>query len=33
MIASIIHFQILGAIGYFVLMVVCWVILLGVAEG
>ena len=25
-IASIIHFQILGAVGYFVLMIICWFI-------
>ena len=33
MIASIIHFQILGAIGFFVLMSICWVILVAIGDG
>ncbi len=32
MIASIFHFQILGAIGFFVLMTICWVILVAIAD-
>ena len=33
MIASIIHFQILAAIGFFVLMGICWGILGAVSDG
>jgi hypothetical protein len=33
MIASIIHFQILWAIGFFILMTLCWGILELVAQG
>lgn len=32
MIASIIHFQILGALGFFVLMVICWFIFQSLLE-
>jgi hypothetical protein len=32
MCASVIHFQILGAVGFFILMFVCWSMALGVAE-
>ncbi len=32
MIASVIHFQILGAIGYFVLMIICWGVAGAIAE-
>ena len=32
MIASVIHFQILGAIGFFVLMIICWGIASAIAE-
>lgn len=33
MIASIIHFQILGALGFFVLMAFCFGILWGISDG
>lgn len=33
MIASIIHFQILGALGFFVLMGICWGILGAISDG
>ncbi|GBE06008.1 hypothetical protein BMS3Abin10_01650 [bacterium BMS3Abin10] len=33
MLASIIHFQILGALGFFVLMIVCWFIFQALLEG
>ena len=33
LLASIIHFQILGAIGFFFLMLVCWGVTGAVAEG
>lgn len=32
MVASVIHFQILAAVGFFVLMVVCWGLLSAVAD-
>ncbi len=32
MIASIIHFQILGALGFFVLMLICWGIAGAIAD-
>jgi hypothetical protein len=33
LLASIIHFQILGAIGFFFLMLVCWGVTGAIAEG
>ena len=33
MIASIIHFQILGALGFFFLMIICWGIAAAIGEG
>lgn len=33
LLASIIHFQILGALGFFFLMLVCWGITGAIAEG
>ncbi len=33
MVASVIHFQILGAVGFFFLMCICWAFCAGVAEG
>jgi len=33
MAASIIHFQILGAVGFFFLMWICWAFCVGVATG
>jgi hypothetical protein len=31
--ASIFHFQILGAIGFFFLAIICWIITVVIAEG
>ena len=33
MAASVIHFQILGAVGFFFLMCICWAICASVASG
>ena len=33
LLASIIHFQILGALGFFFLMLICWGITSAIAEG
>jgi hypothetical protein len=33
LLASIIHFQILGALGFFFLMLICWVITGVIADG
>ncbi len=33
MLASIIHFQILGALGFFVLMFICWGIFSAIGDG
>ena len=33
LLASIIHFQILGALGFFFLMLICWGITGAIAEG
>jgi len=31
--ASIFHFQILGALGFFLLMIICWFIAVAIADG
>lgn len=32
MLASIIHFQIFGAVGFFFLMMICWLIMAAIAD-
>ena len=32
MLASIIHFQIVGALGFFLLMAICWFVLADIAQ-